>query len=84
MLQYQRNEEYIIVDSMRLGQGTGELWWHPSVLASSVNLRQQALSRNHNLPTAGHQGPDKTLQRLRHETYWVGMAQDVERQFLLC
>lgn len=49
-----------------------------------VSLRQQALSRNHNLPTAGHQGPDKTLQRLRHEAYWVGMAQDVESHCRQC
>ena len=43
-----------------------------------ANLRGEALSRNHDIPSAGHLGPNKTLDRLRNESYWVNMAQDVE------
>ena len=38
----------------------------------------QALIRNHNSPTAGHQGAERTLHRLRKEAYWISMAKDVE------
>ena len=43
-----------------------------------ANLRGEALSHNHDIPSAGHLGPNKTLDRLRNESYWVNMAQDVE------
>jgi hypothetical protein len=38
------------------------------------SLRQEALHQCHNLPTAGHQGIEKTLDRLRREAYWVGIV----------
>ena len=41
-----------------------------------TTLRQELLRRNHDAPSAGHQGPEKTLQRLRQEVYWVNMARD--------
>lgn len=47
-------------------------------------LRRQALIRNHDTPSAGHQGSDRTLERLRNEAYWVSMAQDVERHCRNC
>ena len=49
-----------------------------------TNLRHHALVRCHNIPSAGHQGSEKTLERLRMEAYWVGMAQDVERHCREC
>ena len=48
------------------------------------SLRQQALKNSHDIPSAGHQGVDKTLYRLRHEAYWVNMAGDVERYCRQC
>ena len=42
-----------------------------------ATLRQEVLRRNHDAPSAGHLGPEKTLQRLRQEAYWVNMARDV-------
>ena len=42
------------------------------------SLRPQLLQQTHDTPSAGHQGFDKTLQRLQQEAYWVGMAHDVE------
>ena len=32
----------------------------------------------HDAPSSGHQGVIRHLARLRQETYWVGMAEDVE------
>jgi len=52
-----------------------------------ASLQQQFLFQNHNSATAGHQGPVKTLQRLRQEGYWVNMAKDVDlhcRECLEC
>ena len=48
------------------------------------SLRQQALKNSHDIPSAGHQGVDKTLYRLHHEAYWVNMAGDVERYCRQC
>ena len=63
----------------------------PSPMSESVTVpilpasfRQQALIRNHDTPSAGHQGSDRTLERLRNEAYWVSMAQDVERYCREC
>ena len=47
-------------------------------------LRQQALQSSHDIPSAGHQGVDKTLHRLRREAYWVNMAGDVETYCRQC
>ena len=41
-------------------------------------LQQEALRLSHDVPTAGHQGVDKTLDRLRKNAYWTNMARDVE------
>ena len=49
-----------------------------------ISLRKQALMHTHDIPTAGHQGTDKTLHRLRQEAYWVSMARDVNRYCREC
>ena len=51
------------------------------------NLQSKALYHSHDAPTAGHQGINKTLERLGKEAYWVNMARDVEkhcRECLIC
>ena len=42
------------------------------------NLQKDALICNHDVPTAGHLGADKTLERLRHDAFWINMAKHVE------
>ena len=49
-----------------------------------ISLRKQALMHTHDIPTAGHQGTDKTLHRLRQEAYWVSMARDVNHYCREC
>ena len=48
------------------------------------NLRRAALSKCHDAPGAGHLGPEKTLERLRTQAYWVGMTRDVEQYCQEC
>ena len=48
------------------------------------SMQKQALLRTHNIPSAGHQGSEKTLQRLRQEAYWVNIARDVIRHCQEC
>ena len=43
-----------------------------------LSLRQTILARNHDTPSAGHQGVERTVERVRKEAYWVNMARDVE------
>ena len=52
------------------------------ILPSS--LHRDALLRNHDVPTAGHQGFERTLDQLRQEAYWVSMARDVDRYCQTC
>ena len=47
-------------------------------------LRHRALQCAHDAPSAGHQGTNKTLERLRQEVYWVGMSADVDRHCREC
>lgn len=49
-----------------------------------LSLQQSAISQSHDVPTAGHQGIAKTLQRLQGSAYWVGMAQDVAKYVKQC
>ena len=36
------------------------------------------------IPGSGHQGHDKTLQKLRLNAYWVGMSSDVTEHCMKC
>ncbi|KAL5491894.1 hypothetical protein EMCRGX_G017263 [Ephydatia muelleri] len=47
-------------------------------------LRKQALQSCHDVPSAGHQGAEKTFARLRQEVFWVNMARDVEEYCRNC
>lgn len=47
-------------------------------------LHLQAIVRCHDIPTAGHQGSEKTLKRLQTEAYWVGMGQEVQQYCREC
>ena len=47
-------------------------------------LHQQYLQSNHNIPSADHQGIEKTLHQLWHEAYWVNMAGDVYNYCCKC
>ena len=53
----------------------------PILLAS---LRKQALLQTYDAPSAGHQGPDRTLEQLCQEAYWMNMARDVEKHCREC
>ena len=66
-------------------------YYTPSPMAEAVtvpilptSLHRDALLRNHDALTAGHQGFERTLERLRQEAYWVSMARDVERYCREC
>ena len=43
-----------------------------------LSLQPTALRANHDIISSGHQGVEKTLQRLKHTAYWIGMAKDKE------
>lgn len=41
-------------------------------------LTQLLIKNNHDPPSAGHPGPERTLGRIRQKYHWYGMRQDVE------
>ena len=76
---------------LRVVNGTLYRHFAPDPTSESVpipillsSLRKQAFLQNHNAPSAGHQGPDHTLEQLRQEAYWVNMAIDVEKHCKEC
>ena len=42
------------------------------------SLQKDALIRNHDAPTVGHLGAEKTLERLRGDAFWVNMWNTVD------
>ena len=60
-------------------------WYRkPDRLILPVSAKLEALHLSHDVPTAGHQGVEKTLQRLHKMAYWVNMAKDVEQYCRNC
>ena len=47
-------------------------------------LQQDVISCNHDAPTAGHLGAEKTLSRLCLEAFWINMARDVDEYCRQC
>ena len=59
----------------------------PDIISVPVlpeSLQKEALQRNHDAPSAGHQGVEKTLQRLKQEAFWVHMAREVNEYCSKC
>src|SRR5215208_2019861 len=51
---------------------------------SNKQLRQAILNQYHDAPAAGHQGVEKTLERMRRTYYFPGMAKAVKEYVLSC
>ena len=56
----------------------GPLEKEKTVPVVPLSLQPTALNANHDIINSGHQGVEKTLQRLKHTAYWIGMAKDTE------
>ena len=42
------------------------------------------MQKNHDIPSSGHLGANKTLSCLQNEAYWAGMSVDVEKYCHKC
>lgn len=49
-----------------------------------MSMVRKILHSNHDLPHAGHQGFDKTLQLIKRKFVWKGMATDVKNYCAKC
>ena len=65
--------------------------YYPSPTSDSItvplippSIKQEALHQAHNIPSAGHQGYQKTLSCLKDKAYWPGMASDVRHYCQSC
>ena len=50
----------------------------------TIDDHGQAAAVMEGTPTAGHQGFERTLDRLWRQAYWASMAKDVERYWREC
>ena len=48
------------------------------------NLRQIAIQWHHSIPSAGHQGMCRTLQRVRQKFYWFKLKRDIKQFIVGC
>jgi len=48
------------------------------------NLHLNVLIHNHDVPTAGHLGAEKTLEWLHHDVFWINVVKDVEEYCRQC
>ena len=53
-------------------------------LVVPASLRSTVLKIGHDMPMAGHLAAKRTLERIRHDFYWPGMAADVRRYCRTC
>ena len=54
------------------------------LLVVPYSLRQELLKLNHDLPSAGHPGINRTYSKLRSRYFWHGMSRDVEEYVKAC
>ena len=47
-------------------------------------LQAMVISQHHDVPGAGHVGPDKTAARVQKVGYWVGMLRDIDQHCREC
>ena len=57
---------------------------HPEQVYVPNQLRLLVIKLNHDAPTAGHLGVDKTYDILKRNFYWNNMRQDVESFIRSC
>ena len=48
------------------------------------SLREEIMSLSHDLPSTGHQGQDRTLDRCKQRFYWYAMSRDVKMFVVSC
>ncbi len=48
------------------------------------SMQQRVMSAYHDLPSAGHQGMDRTRHRIKDKYYWFGMTSDINQYISTC
>ena len=48
------------------------------------SLKEEAMRLNHDLPSWGHQGMDRTRERIKEKFFWYGLTQDVNNYVATC
>ncbi|CAC5377722.1 unnamed protein product [Mytilus coruscus] len=53
-------------------------------LVVPMEWRNENLELCHDIPSAGHQGAERTREKIKQSYYWHGLGADVERNFVRC
>ena len=48
------------------------------------SLRSEVMYLNHDIPSAGHQGVDRTLSRVKEKYFWRNMTKDIKEYVSVC
>ena len=66
----------------------GVLWFdNPNgepLLVIPIQLKEHVLFTNHDLPTAGHQGLERTRDRIKARYFWFRMSKDIKNYVRVC
>ena len=53
-------------------------------LVVPISLRETVLQLNHELPSAGHQGTERTMAKIKVKYHWYNMSRDIRNFVLTC
>ena len=48
------------------------------------SLRPELMHLHHDIPSAGHQGADRTLSKIKEKYYWRNMTKDIKAYVSMC
>ncbi|XP_022111688.1 uncharacterized protein LOC110990915, partial [Acanthaster planci] len=74
------NRDLYHIDSGILWRKIGDT----NVLVVPQTLQGQIIEMNHDLPSAGHAGIDRTIARIKSKYYCCGMTEDIKKYVILC
>ena len=74
-------EEFLIIGGLLYHQRADK---GDKDLVVPENLKQEAIRLNHDLPSSGHQGIERTKARIKEKFFWYGMGKDITEYVVSC
>lgn len=90
MLSSQEVKHYWINKELFTLDDDGVLWRRDpqhltkKVIVAPTSMRQEILALSHDLPSAGHQGQERTIGRCKARFYWYNMSRDIRNYVASC
>jgi len=80
-------EKYLWLNRETFSLKDGLLWTkneEEDTLVIPIGLKEELMRRAHDIPSAGHQGIDRTKARIKTKYFWYGMGKDIKKYVHSC